>query len=274
MAEKDMCVNCAEGILNIRTGAIIMKDDSFLMVRNDSCDYYYSVGGRVKFGETAIEAVIREVYEETGVRMEIDHLGFIHENYFIGDMPHSYGKPVYEIGYYFYMKVPEDFDPVCVSYSSDHHKEYLCWVKRDEPLKLYPEFFRTDLERNSHTVKHIVTDDRIRIGDMLHVIVDRPAGSVHPQYPDLIYPLNYGYVKGIYGGDGEYQDVYILGVDEPLRQFSGQLIAVIHRINDTEDKWVAAPEGMRFDEETIRNMTSFQEQYFDTEILMNEKKRL
>ncbi len=46
------------------------------MVGNDRQDYLYSVGGRVKFGETAEQAVIREVFEETGTEMEVDHLGF------------------------------------------------------------------------------------------------------------------------------------------------------------------------------------------------------
>ena len=83
---KDMCVACGDGILNIRAGAIIMKNGKLLMVGNNK-SYLYSVGGRIKFGETAEEAVVREVFEETGVQMEIDRLGFVHENYFYGDMP-------------------------------------------------------------------------------------------------------------------------------------------------------------------------------------------
>ena len=102
---KDMCVACDDGILNIRVGAIIMKDGKILMVGNDR-DYLYSVGGRVKFGETAEEAVVREVLEETGVQMEIDRLGFVHENYFYGDMPSNRNKLIYEISLFFYMKVP------------------------------------------------------------------------------------------------------------------------------------------------------------------------
>lgn len=78
---KDMSVVCNDGIINIRSGAIIMKDRKLLMVGNNR-DYLYSVGGRLKFGETAEEAVRREVFEETGVKMEIDRLGFVHENYF------------------------------------------------------------------------------------------------------------------------------------------------------------------------------------------------
>ena len=67
---KDMCVACDDGILNIRVGAIIMKDGKILMVGNDR-DYLYSVGGRVKFGETAEEAVVREVLEETAFRWKL-----------------------------------------------------------------------------------------------------------------------------------------------------------------------------------------------------------
>ena len=80
---KDLCVKTEDGILNIRVGAIIMKDGKFLMAGNDRFEHLYSVGGRVHFGETAEEAVVREVYEETGVKMEIDRLGFVHECFFI-----------------------------------------------------------------------------------------------------------------------------------------------------------------------------------------------
>ena len=73
----DMCVPCGDGVINIRVGAILLKEGRFLMVRNHASDYFYSVSGRLKFGETAEEAVIREVREETGIEMEIDHLGFV-----------------------------------------------------------------------------------------------------------------------------------------------------------------------------------------------------
>lgn len=95
--KHDLCVKMEDGILNIRVGAIIMKDDKFLMVENDRFDHMYSVGGRIKFGETAEEAVVREVFEETGIKMEIDRLGFIHENYFPGDSLKKQGNIVHEI---------------------------------------------------------------------------------------------------------------------------------------------------------------------------------
>ncbi len=155
-----MCVTCDDGILNIRVGAIIMKDGKILMVGNERSDYLYSVGGRIKFGETAEEAIVREVLEETGVKMEIDRLGFIHENYFYGDSPLNFGKLIYEPSFFFYMRVPSDFVPAIESFTEDSSKEFLKWVSLDEDVKMYPEFFRTELKEPKDTVKHIVNDER------------------------------------------------------------------------------------------------------------------
>lgn len=102
----------------------------------------------------------------------------------------------------------------------------------------------------------------------LNVIIDRPMGSRHPEYPDMEYPVNYGYVPGILAADGEAQDVYVLGVPGPLQTFTGELIAVIHREDDAEEKWVAAPEGQRFTREEIRSQTDFCERYFHTTVTL------
>ncbi len=104
------------------------------------------------------------------------------------------------------------------------------------------------------------------IPEFVTVTIDRPLGSVHPKHGDIVYPVNYGFVEGIMAGDGEWQDAYVLGISEPVCQMEGCVIAVIHRLDDVEDKWVVAPRGMRFSEEEIRRSTNFQEQYFATEI--------
>ena len=84
----------------------------------------------------------------------------------------------------------------------------------------------------------------------------------------MIYPVNYGFVAGVIAGDGEEQDAYILGVDEPADEFEGVVIAVVHRPDDNEDKWVVAPEGVSFSAEYIREKLNFQEQYFRSEIII------
>ena len=89
-------------------------------------------------------------------------------------------------------------------------------------------------------------------------------GSSHPEYPDLIYEVNYGFIEGIMAEDGEWQDAYILGVSEPLNSFMGEVVAVIHRRDDVESKWVVVPQGARLSQEEIRKQTHFQEKYFDS----------
>ena len=156
---KDLCVKTEDGILNIRVGAIIMKGDKFLMAGNERFAHLYSVGGRIHFGETAEEAVVREVYEETGVKMEIDRLGFVQECFFPGDTEFRKGNIVHEISFFFYMKVPKDFEPVCYSFTEDGNPEYLKWITADEEQTFYPEFFRTELKNPSREIKHFVTKD-------------------------------------------------------------------------------------------------------------------
>ena len=101
-------------------------------------------------------------------------------------------------------------------------------------------------------------------------LIDRPLGSCHPKHPDMRYPVNYGFVPGVLAADGDEQDVYVLGVDVPLTTFTGELIAVIRRRDDVEDKWVLAPEGMRFTAEEIMEAVRFQEQYFDSYVVPDD----
>ena len=158
--DRDLCIDYCGGVVNIRVGAIILKDGKFLMVSHPAVDYLYSVGGRIRFGETAAEAVVREVREETGRTLEIDRLGFVTEDFFLGDMPSHFGKLIYELGYYFYMKTPPDFEPVCGSFTEDGSEEYLVWVSPEEGRKMYPVFFNDELRCPEEAVKHFVTDQR------------------------------------------------------------------------------------------------------------------
>ncbi len=108
--------------------------------------------------------------------------------------------------------------------------------------------------------------------EKLKITVDRPLGSFHPDHEGLYYPVNYGYAEGIIAPDGEEQDVYILGVNEPLEVFEGRIIAVIKRKNDVEDKWVTAPDVARLTADEIREAVWFQEGFFESEIIMLEEK--
>lgn len=104
------------------------------------------------------------------------------------------------------------------------------------------------------------------LGKTVSVVVDRPLGSMHPSHRDIIYSVNYGYIPGTLGGDGEEIDAYILGVDVPLTSFEGKVVAVIRRLNDDEDKLVVAPAGAVFYQNDICAAVRFQEQYFKSEV--------
>ena len=156
----DMTVPCGEGLINLRVGAILLRDGKFLMASNRRDPYLYSVGGRIQFGETAEQAVVREAEEETGWRLEIDRLGFVHEAYYTMDFGPNAGRPVYELSMYFYMKVPEGFEPRVQSHTFDGLMERMEWVAPDDPRTIYPHFFREELQHPQHAVKHFVTDDR------------------------------------------------------------------------------------------------------------------
>lgn len=106
------------------------------------------------------------------------------------------------------------------------------------------------------------------IGKTVSGTIDRPLGTVHPRVKTLVYPVNYGYVEGVIAGDGAEQDVYFLGEDKPVSEFKGRIIAVIHRFNDVEDKWVVAKDGCVFSKEEIEKAVEFQERFFDSEIIM------
>ena len=101
------------------------------------------------------------------------------------------------------------------------------------------------------------------IGQTIKGTIDRPLGSNHPEYPDIIYLVNYGYADDFIGGDGEPQDVYVLGVDKPVETFYGQVLAIYHRYDDVEDKWIVCVDDRHYTDQEILDAIHFQEQYFE-----------
>ena len=104
------------------------------------------------------------------------------------------------------------------------------------------------------------------LGQTITVKIDRPFGSKRPKH-GFIYPLNYGFIPGTVSGDGEELDCYVLGVFEPVEEFTGKCIAIIHRTDDDDDKLVVVPEGKYYSNDAIDALTEFQEQYFKHEII-------
>lgn len=143
----DIAINTDKNIFRLRAVGVVVKDDSILMVTNERDDYYYSVGGGVFLGERAEDCVVREVFEETGLKLDVDRLLFVHQNYFkINDKNSE--KDFHEVAFYFLMKYNgEDFVEGSLTGGV---KEKLTWIPFDDfdNLKIYPKFLGRFVKEN------------------------------------------------------------------------------------------------------------------------------
>lgn len=104
------------------------------------------------------------------------------------------------------------------------------------------------------------------LNQIVEVTIDRPINSSHPIYK-YKYPINYGYLKGIIAPDGKDLDVDVLKVNQPLNNFTGRVVAIIHRLDDDDDKLIVIPDGETITDEEINKLTEFQEKWFKHEII-------
>ncbi len=155
---QDCCFIRDNNWFRYRAAAIIVEDDCVLFVTNEKEDYYYSVGGGVHMNETAEDAVLREVFEETGVHYEIDRLAVVHENFFKGSNALE-GYMCHEIAFYYLMKSRGTKELNSESYSYYGSREEMCWlpIKDLDQYKAYPPFMKEYLNNPGDEVLHIVT---------------------------------------------------------------------------------------------------------------------
>lgn len=146
-----------------RAAAIIIEDGYALFAGNQRDNYYYSIGGGVHMGETAEDAVLREVYEETGVHYEIDYLAVIHENFFNNNIGTLNGLDCHEISFYYMMKPRGTRALNSNSITAYGDKELMHWVPLEDLDKVtaFPSFLKDYLSKEHSGIEHIVTDDRI-----------------------------------------------------------------------------------------------------------------
>jgi len=214
------------------------------------------VGGSVIKGESSIEGAIRETKEEVGInllpgqgellfskiRIEIDGKKF---------------NDIMDVWLFNY-----DGEPALKDATTDEVADCR-FMKTDEIKELYDSGkFVNTLDYFFCAFNTYKPDYKSIIGNIVKGNVDRPLGSCHPRHKKMVYPVNYGYVEGILAGDGAEQDVYIFGTDKPLDSFEGKVVAVFHRFNDVEDKWIVSLDGNDIPDEIILGDISFQEQFF------------
>jgi len=157
----DITFKTDSGYFIYKAGAIIIHEKKVLMVKNEAHPFYYTVGGRVNFGESSQAAVLRETFEETGINFEIDRLAFIHENFFY-DIDSAFDAPAHEIALYYLMKplLLSDIESMhCNSLGFGGVKESLHWLPLDKlsEYRLYPEFYKTELLNMKKEVNHFIT---------------------------------------------------------------------------------------------------------------------
>lgn len=129
------------------------------------------------------------------------------------------------------------------------------------------EFSERRFETKNNDRKFLIRKRQVRsyLGKTVEIFMDRPLGYVHKKENyTLTYPVNYGFIPGVIGGDGEELDVYLIGLDEPVNKYTAKIIGIVHRENDNEDKLIAAPENMSFTKEEIAKQVEFQEKYYDS----------
>ncbi len=106
------------------------------------------------------------------------------------------------------------------------------------------------------------------LGKVVDIEIDRPIGTVHEKNGNhWKYPINYGYIPRVFGGDGEELDVYLLGVHVPVDRYRCRIIGAVLRDDDDEDKLIGAPEEMVFSVSEMESMIRFQEKYHRSHII-------
>ena len=237
-------------------GCIILNEGKVLLVKHNVGHWGFPKGHMEK-DETELQTAIREVKEETNLDVEIqERKRYIDEYYSSED---TFKQVVY-------------FLATCKNMNTQKQEEEIAqieWVPIEEAgnkitYENTKKLFKQVLEENHLNRQN---ENYSYLGKVLTIKIDRPLGSKHPKH-GFIYPVNYGYVPNTVSGDGEELNCYVLGVFEPLEEFTGKCIAIIHRTNDNDDKLIIIPDGKKYTKEQIQALTEFQEQYFKSEIIL------
>lgn len=202
-------------------------------------------GGSVVKGETSLQTVERETQEELRIKLNRNNIKLV-KHYKTGNV---------WLDTYF---IRQDIDLQDIVMQ----EEEVCDVKWAAYEEIEEIFERGCFIKNRWEFVRNLLKSVQYIGEEVRAQIDRPIGSRHPQYSNHIYPINYGFNPDTTSGDGEKLDCYVLGVDEPLEQYTGKCIAVVHRLEEDDDKLILAPSNKIFSDKEISELINFQEKYY------------
>lgn len=265
LAEDEFHMWVMVWIKNAKTGKYLVSQRS--ADKDTDPLKWETVAGHAISGETSLDTALREVYEEVGISLKAEEASILATKIatFYDSRRHNWIRDS------FYFETTEEPD---LTKATTKEVIQSKWLTVAEIKEMYD---RGDCCLNMRDLfgfeANPVPPDRYQsvIGQVVKGKIDRPMGSVHPNHKDLFYPVNYGYVSGVPGGDGANQDVYLLGVKSAVQEFTGKVIAVYHRYDDKETKWIVVPcdeEGKVLEEieiptdNEIYAQIAFEEQFF------------
>ena len=263
-AERDV-YQFKEGEYHIVVTGIIMNSENKILISKRAGHKKYGgmwecSSGSILAGETSLEGIIRELKEELGLEFSKK------EAIFLKEIRRDKILPDFKDLWLFRKDV--EIDKLTFP---DGEVTEAKWVTIQEFIEMVnskqiiPTIdFGEEEYMNALEIKQ--REAYSYIGNSIKVKIDRKLGSMHPKH-GFKYLLNYGYIPNTMSDDGEEIDCYVLGVNEPIEEFEGQCIAVIHRLNDDDDKIIVVPNGMNFSDSEIKELTNFQEKYFVNEII-------
>ncbi len=254
-----------EGEYHIVVTGIIMNSKNEILISKRAEHKKFGLmwecnGGSILAGETSLEGIIRELKEELGIEFSKK------EAIFLKEIRRD--------------KLQPDFKDLGLFRRNINLKDIIFqdgesidakWVTIEEFIRMYKnkEIIPTvdfGIKEYNKAISLEQKKSYNYIGNTVQVKIDRPLNSKHPKH-GFTYPVNYGFVPNTISGDGEELDCYVLGINKPIENFEGKCIAVIHRNNEDDDKLIVVPKGKNYTDEEIRKLTSFQEQYFESEII-------
>lgn len=145
---------------------------------------------------------------------------------------------------------------------------------RSKAKKIYQEIkdpVITEIIQKMHINSASLKMAEVMLNKEVTVTIDRRLGEKHPKW-DWNYEVNYGYIKGTLAPDGKELDAYVLLVDKPVDSFTGIVTAIVHRLENDDDKLIVIPTGMTITDKDIENSVAFQEDWFKHKIIRNINK--